>query len=179
LKNQPYEIEFGIIFWLEAILINNCSIKVTDCSIRVTDCSIRVYRSQKLGGPWPTLPPSRTGLEITNLQVFAIELVTFAVDFVPLAVEFGGFAVEFVALVLQFVALAIELDAFAMGLGAFALELAAFALKFIMATMTPKKLTTCHEVNDFRHGRCHLRQKKATKASFTCRLASYNQLVQE
>ena len=87
------------------------------------------------------------------------------------AVEFVGFAVEFVALALQFVALAIELDAFAMGLGAFALELVVFALEFVMAIMTQKKLTTSHEVNDFRHGGCHLRQKKVTEASFTCRLA--------
>ena len=36
-----------------------------------------------------------------------------------------------------------------------------------------KKLTTCHKVNDFRHGGWHLRQKKATEASFTCRLASW------
>ena len=34
-----------------------------------------------------------------------------------------------------------------------------------------KKLTTSHEVNDFRHGGCHLRQKKVTEASFTCCLA--------
>ena len=61
------------------------------------------------------------------LQVFAIELVTFAVDLVPLAVEFGAFAVEFVGFAVEFVAL---------------------ALQFV----TSKKLTTCHEVNDFRHG---------------------------
>ena len=36
-----------------------------------------------------------------------------------------------------------------------------------------KKLTACHEVNDFRHGGWHLRQKKATEASFTCCLASW------
>ena len=35
-----------------------------------------------------------------------------------------------------------------------------------------KKLATCHEVNNFCHGGCHLRQKKATEASFTCHLAS-------
>jgi len=109
------------------------------------------------------------------IHVFAIELGTFAVGFVPLAVEFGtfavefiGFAVEFVALALQFVIFARELDAFAMGLGAFAFKLDTFALEFVMAIMT----TTSHEVNDFCHGGCHLRQKKATEASFTCNLAS-------
>jgi len=93
------------------------------------------------------------------LQVFAIELVTFAVDFVPLAVEFGdfavefvGFALEFVTLALQFVALAIELDAF-----------------IRHGYNDSKKLTIFHKVNDFRHGRCHL---KASEASSTCRLAS-------
>jgi len=99
------------------------------------------------------------------IQIFAIELVTFAVYFLPLAVKFGTFA-DFVV---EFVALAIKLDALAMGLGAFALELVVFALEFFMAIMTPKN----HEVNDFRHGGCHLRQKKAFEASFTCRLASW------
>ena len=91
------------------------------------------------------------------LQVFAIELVTFAVDFVPLAADFGAFAVEFVALALQFIALAIELGA--------------FALKFVMTINDSKKLTAYHEVNDFCHGGCHLRQKKASEANFTCCLA--------
>ena len=58
-------------------------------------------------------------------------------------------------LALQFVALAIELDAFGIELGAFALELVTFALEFIIALMTAKKLTTCHEVNDFCQGGCH------------------------
>jgi len=35
-----------------------------------------------------------------------------------------------------------------------------------------KKLTTSHKVNNFCHGGCHLRQKKAAEVSFTCRLAS-------
>jgi len=110
--------------------------------------------------PWPFL---------LVLQVFAIELVTFAVDFVPLAVELGtfavefvGFAIEFIALALQFVALAIELDAFAMELGAFALEFSRVCTRIRHGYNDSKKLTTCHEVNDFHHGRCHLRPKKAT-----------------
>jgi len=110
------------------------------------------------------------------LQVFAIELVTFAVDFVPLAVEFGAFAVEFVALTLQFVALAIELDALQRRV-CFRISRVCFRISHVCTRIRhgyndSKKLTTCHKVNDFCHGGCHLRQKKLTEASFTCHLAS-------
>jgi len=90
----------------------------------------------------------------------AVEISTFAVKFV-------SFAVEFVVLALQFVTLAIELDAFAMELGAFALEFVVFAIRH--GYNDCRKLTTCHEVNDFLHGGSHLGQRKA---SFTCRLLS-------
>ena len=91
-----------------------------------------------------------------------------------MAVEFGTFAVEFVALALQFVTLAIELhvEAFVIELGAFALEFVTFALGFVIALITAKKLTTCHEVNDFCQGGCHFGQLKVTEASFTCCLLS-------
>ena len=57
-----------------------------------------------------------------------------------------------------------------MALGMFDLEFVMFALEFVMATLTAKKLTNCHEVNDFHHGGCHFGQYKATEANFMCRL---------
>ena len=86
---------------------------------------------------------------------------------------FVSFAVKFVALALQFVALEMKLDAFAMELGTFDLE---FHWNLSCGYNDRKKLTTCYEMNDFRHGGCHLGQKKATEPSFASGLFSLSTL---
>ena len=100
------------------------------------------------------------------LQVFAIKLVTFAVDFVPLAVEFGAFAVEFITL-------AIELRrCHCNGIRCVCFRISCVCTRTHHGYNDSKKQTTCHEVNNFCHGRYYLRQKRATEASFTGCLAS-------
>ena len=48
-------------------------------------------------------------MNLSPLQLFAIEFVTFAIEFVPFAIEFIGFAIKFISFMINFVSVALYL----------------------------------------------------------------------